>query len=197
MNKRSRLAALVGTGLLTFAMVGAVSAVAPTYTISTSKVADPATVPSGGASVTFTVSVTNTGTGDFAEVTIDDVFAGCTLAGDHPTGPSDKLGSGETWTWSCTVAGVHSGATNTATVTACHNGGACGNGDAQSATSVSSVTVGAAGSGPGSSGQPSTDMLAPTSDTGSSNAAWLIIAALGVLLGSLVVLSPARIGRRR
>ncbi len=200
MNKRNRLAALLGAGLLTFAMVGAAAA-APLYGITVSKTADPATVPAAGGDVTFTVWVAPVvGSGFFQGVNVTDPLAGCTLgapAGDDGDG---KLEDGETWAYSCTVH-VAPNTTNTATVNACHDGSnsQCNNGN-HNATGEGSVTVtlsGGSSSGPGASGQPSTDMLAPTSETGSSNAAWLIIAALGVLLGSLVVLSPARIGRRR
>ena len=193
MNKRSRLAALVGAGLLTFAMVGATSAAAPTFGISVTKTADPAKVPAAGASVTFTVSVTNTsvgngGSADLAEVVVTDVFPGCTLAGG-PSG-NEKLAIGETWVWTCTVAGVKPGDKNTADVVACQNNGDCGG--THDAAGSASVTVGSTASG----GQPSTDTLVPASTTGGSDIAWLLIAALGVLLGSLVVLNPSRIGRR-
>jgi uncharacterized repeat protein (TIGR01451 family) len=207
MNKRSRLAAVLGAGLLMLAMVGTAAADPPTYTIDVSKTAVPATVPVSGGTVTFHVFVHNSGTGDFDEVIVTDPLAGCTLAsvGGHPTGPSDKLNggpsnTGETWEWTCTVAGVTPGTTNTATVQACHNAAHCADEGAQSVGGEGSVTVTLAagpGGSPGVTGQPTTDTLAPTGDSGPTNAAWLIIAALGVLLGSLVVLSPARIGRRR
>jgi hypothetical protein len=53
-------------------------------------------------------------------------MVGCTVAG--PTGDvgSDgKLSPGETWTYTCTVANVHPGDSNTANVDACHGTGAC------------------------------------------------------------------------
>jgi uncharacterized repeat protein (TIGR01451 family) len=213
MNKRSRLAALVGAGILTFAAVGAAVAVPPTYSINVTKTADPPTVPSGGASVTFTVWVENNGTGDLHTVDIVDSLAGCTVAfsaGD--TNTNGILDSGETWSYTCTVAGVTPQTSNTATVNACHNNSDC-NQQAHDAAGEGQVTVGlcesncgpvittgpgtSTGTSPGVSGQPTTDTLAPTGDSGPTSAAWLVIAALGVLLGSLVVLSPARIGKRR
>jgi len=200
MNKRSRLAALLGVGLLTFAMVGAAAA-APLYSITVTKTADPASVPAGGADVTFTVHVSpDAGSGFFQGVNVTDSLVGCTLGAPTGDDGDGKLEDGETWNYSCTVH-VTPGTTNTATVNACHDGSnsQCNNGN-HNAGGEASVTVTLSGGGnssPGASGQPSTDTLVPTGESGPANAAWLIIAALGVLLGSLVVLSPARIGRRR
>ncbi len=196
MNKRSRLAALVGAGILTFAAVGAVAAVKPDYAITVTKTASPATVPSGGASVTFTIWVANAGLGDFHTVNVAASLFGCTAAyASGDTNTNTFLDADETWSYTCTVDGVLPGTTNTATVNACHNNSDC-NQAAHDAQDVGSVTVTLQG-GPGATGLPGTDTLAPASDAGSSNAAWLIIAALGVVLGSIVILSPARLGRRR
>lgn len=194
MNKRSRLAALVGAGILTFAMVGAASAVKPEYGINVTKTANPANVAAAGASVTFTVWVENTGTGFFQVVDVADSLGGCTLGAPVATGgDSDgNLEENETWAYSCTVAGVTPGTSNTATVKACHSGGACDVGDANGADDVTVTLTGA-----GATGQPGTDTLAATGESNPSQVAWLLIAALGVLLGSIVVLSPSRIGRRR
>jgi len=201
MNKRSRLAALMGAGVLTFAAVGAVLA-APTYHITVTKTADPTSVPAGGGDVTFTVHVAaDQGTAFFQGVNVSDSLVGCTLGAPTGDDGDGKLEDGETWNYSCTVH-VTPGTTNTATVNACHDGssGQCNNSN-HNASGSGEVTVtlsnGNPGTSPGASGQPSTDTLVPTGESGPANAAWLIIAALGVLLGSIVVLSPARIGRRR
>lgn len=213
MNKRSRLAALVGAGILTFAMVGAAAAVKPTYGITVTKTADPPNVPAGGGDVTFTVSVANSGSSALHTVDVSDTLGGCTLGA--PTGDTNSdgnLDTTETWAYTCLVTGVTPQTSNTATVNACHDNSDCNN-QSHDATGTDEVIVGLCesdcspvvttgpgttpGTSPGVSGQPTTDTLAPSGESGPSNAAWLIIAALGVLLGSLVVLSPARIGRRR
>lgn len=187
----------MGAGLLTFAAVGAVAAIAPTYTISATKTADPPSVPADGGDVTFTVSVTNTGTGHFngPDVVVSDDLVGCTLTGTHPTGPSDKLEAGDTWTWTCTVADVAPDTTNTAHIDVCHNGGACGNAGAQATSASPSVTVTLCESdcgGGNETGQPPTDTdFASTGTSGPADVAWLLIGALGALLGSLVILRPS------
>jgi hypothetical protein len=55
-----------------------------------------------------------------------------------------------------------------------------------------------AGNGNGATGQPLTDTAFTTSGTsGPSAAIWLFVIGLGVLLGSVVVLRPSRVGRHR
>jgi hypothetical protein len=200
MNKRSRLAALVGAGILTFAAVGAVAAVKPDYAITVTKTASPATVPSGGASVTFTIWVANAGLGNFHTVNVGDSLAGCSAV--YASGDTDSNGfldTTETWSYTCTVALVLPNTTNIATVNACHNNSDC-NQSAHDATGTGQVTVTLSNGGggtPGATGLPGTDTLVSTGQSGPADIAWLLIAALGVLLGSLVVLSPSRVGRRR
>jgi hypothetical protein len=215
MHRFRALGALVGAGLLTFAVVGAVAADAPTYTFSVAKTADPATVPVGGASVTFTISVANTGTGFFQVINVADDMVGCTPAGPVADAGSDgHLSAGETWDFTCTVAGVLPDTTNTATVDGCHDGGGC-NQESHDFQAQGQVTVGLCesdcsaptptptptpdnGGGSGSSGQPPTDTAFTTSGTsGPSGAIWLFVIGLGVLLGSLVVLNPSRVRRHR
>src|SRR5689334_25421545 len=100
MRKRMGLGALLGAGALVFLMVGSASAVKPVYGIDVTKVADPTTVPAGGGDVTFTITVTNTGTGDFHTVTPVDTDPGCTLAGPTgDTGSDGILSADEVWTW--------------------------------------------------------------------------------------------------
>ncbi len=138
--------ALLSAGMLLLSAVGLATAAPPTYTISVSKSADPANVPPTGGDVTFTTSVTGTGTGFFLAVVISESLAGCTVAGpfgDEPAGRgSGRLDGGETWTYTCTVAGVTPGTTSTATVHACHNEGSGCNQSAHDATGQGQVTVG-------------------------------------------------------
>jgi hypothetical protein len=200
MNGRKAFGALLGAGILALATVGTATAAPKTYTISAWLTASPDTVPSGGGSVTFTLHVTNTGTGDFNgnDVVFSDDDAGCTLTGLNPTGPSDKLNSGETWTWSCTVANVAPNTTNTAHIDVCHNGGGCGNAGAQATSADPSIEIGlSGGTNPGDTGAPPTDTLTETGTSGPSQTAWLLVVALGALLGSLVILRPARSTRSR
>jgi len=211
MNKRSRLAALLGAGVLMLAMVGAASAAASPV-LGITKGVDHSTL-SGPGTVTYTIVVTAT-TGTFHQVVVTD--ANCdsnTLAwtsgtGQSTVGPSGNGSAGflhetDSWTYTCTRALSAPGTYhNTASADGCTDGSVQGCNQGSHASSGSSndatTTVTAGGnSSPGASGQPSTDTLVPTGESGPANAAWLIIAALGVLLGSLVVLSPARIGRRR
>jgi hypothetical protein len=202
----------LGAGLLTFAVVGAALA-SPVYAISVTKTADPPNVPAGGADVTFSVMVTAT-TGDFHTVNVADSLGGCTLsAPTGDTGSDGVLSQGETWTYTCTVAGVTPQTSNTATVTGCHNSSPNCNQDAHDATGQGQVTVGLCesdcaapptptptptGNGNGASDLPPTDTAFTTSGTsGPSDAIWLFVIGLGVLLGGLVVLKPSRAGRHR
>jgi len=212
MGKR-RLGALLGAAVLTMAMVGTVSATAPTYTISVTKTAEPPTVPVSGADVTFTVWVQNTGTGDFHTVNVGDSMGGCSLSGPSgDTGSDGILSAGETWSWTCTVSDVTPGTQNTATANACHNASPNCNQDAHDATGQGSVTVNACEVCPseqpsvqpsqGGGGESNLPTQAPTDTavTGSSgptDTAWFLVVALAVLLGSLYVLRPAAARRER
>jgi hypothetical protein len=199
MSKRGRFGALAGALLLTFAVAGIAIAAAPTYSIDVTKTATPATVPAGGGSVTYWVAVHNTGTGDLKVVNWSDSIAGCALVekDGHPTGPSDKLDAGGTWNFSCTVANTAPNTTNTVTVWACHDGSVdqCNN-DNHSATDTASVTVGltAAAATPTPTPKKATAPNTATveSRTSSSDGTWLAIVALGVLLASVVILTPRR-----
>jgi hypothetical protein len=137
MTRRTRIAAVfAAAGLLSMA-ASAVIAAPPTYALDVAEAANPTAVPLSGASVDFTVTVTATGTGFFQTVDVASTLAGCTFAG--PTGDvgSDgKLSPSETWTYTCTVANVVPGDTNTANVDACHGTGACTVHDATGSASV-------------------------------------------------------------
>jgi hypothetical protein len=139
MEWRTKLGALLGAGGLLMLAASAVVAAPPTYTIDVTKSANPASVPIAGGSVVYTISVHNTGTGQFLVVNIDDGMVGCTLG--VPTGDDGdgKLEGGETWAYTCTVTGVTPGIQNTATVTACHDAGPCN--VAHDATDTDSATV--------------------------------------------------------
>jgi hypothetical protein len=212
MQRRRAFGALLAAGLLTFVAVGAAAAVgAPTYTFDVTKTADPATVPVEGGDVTFTISVHNTGTGLFHVITVGDDMVGCTPAGPVTDAGSDGvLSAAETWDFTCTVAGVLPDTTNTASVNGCHDAGAC-NPESHDYQAQGEVTVGLCesdcdtgggddGGGGGGSNEPppATDTSFTGAGTsGPTEGAWLLIVAFGVLLGSVVVLRPARVGRHR
>ena len=144
---RTKLGALLGAGGLLLLAASVTIAAPPTHSISVSKTASPASVPVSGATVAFTVWVTATGTGFFQAVNVSDSLGGCTVGAAVETSGDgdDKLETGETWSYSCSVANVTPGTTNTATVHACHNVSACNQAahDAQGQGSVT-VTEGAA-----------------------------------------------------
>jgi hypothetical protein len=251
MNARNRVGALLAAASLLMALVAVTYAAPPTYGVSLTKSANPTTVPPAGGSVTYTIVVTGTGTGDLLTVSVDDGMAGCTLSG--PTGDQSsgagagKLEQGESWTYTCTVNGVAPGTQNTATVFACKNASAC-NQSAHDVNDSDSVTVGQGeGGGPTptptiapptatptvapptatptvaaptatategagtptatvdpSSDEEAVDATVPNTDTlaGSGNArpganTWLLVVSLGLLLASIVVVSPPRPARAR
>jgi len=98
---RTKLGALLGAGGLLLLAASATIAAPPTYSISVSKTASPASVGVGGGTVAFTVWVTNNGAGFFQTVNVTDPLSGCTLGAKVETsGDGDtKLESGETWSY--------------------------------------------------------------------------------------------------
>ena len=223
---RTKLGALLGAGGLLLLAASATLAVPPTYTINVSKTADPASVPVSGGTVVFTVWVTGTGTGFLQTVTIVDSLGGCTLGAKVETSGDgdDKLETGETWSYSCTVNNVTPGTQNTATVDACHDVSSC-NQDAHDAQGVGNVTV---TEGPEVTEAPPTDApteapptdaptsnpdptedqagaTEPTTDTvgfdgaagGGVDRTLLLVLALGMLMASLILVTPSRPVRQR
>jgi len=208
MRNRGTLGALAGAALLMFAVTSTAFAVGqPTYSIDVTKTANPPTVPALGQSVVWTVTVHNTGSGNLQSVNPVDDLVGCTLSAPSGPGAPDTLASGDTWTYTCTVAGVLPDTTNNVTVDACHDNGGCNNESHDAADSASFTVILGPGSSenpvgsenPGGSGEPDVSQ-APTDTFGTagspSDGAWLLVVALGVLLGSLVVMTPIRSKRR-
>jgi len=207
MGKR-RLGALIGAAVLTFAAVGSVAATAPTYTIDVTKDGAPANVPSGGADVTYTITVHNSGTGDFQVVDVTDDDAGCTLSAPTGDDGDGKLeggasNSGETWTYTCTVTGVLPNTTNHVSVDACHNNSNPCSQDVQRVHGTAQFTVGLAAepsSGGGDASNQPTQAPTDTAITGTSgptDSAWFLVVALAVLVGSLFILRPSGARRER
>ncbi|HLX34712.1 MAG TPA: hypothetical protein VKR30_05645 [Candidatus Limnocylindrales bacterium] len=220
MRKGRWLGVLAGAGLLTLAAVGTVQATAPTYTLTVTKAADPATLPFGGGTTTYTITVDNTGTGDFHVVNVTDANCdtstlawqsgtGSSTAGPSGTGSAAFLHGGDSWTFTCTRALTDPGTyDNTATADGCTDGSVdeCNNSShAAEATSndaqvvVLAATPAPTGGGGGNTNaptEPPTDAV-PTGTSSPADGAWLLIAALGALLGSLVILRPSKTGRHR
>jgi len=199
MSKRGRFGALAGALLLTFAVAN-VAAAKPGFSIQVTKTASPMTVPASGGTVTFTVWAKNTGDAFFQVVNVSDSLAGCTLGAASGDDGNGKLDPGETWSWSCTVTGVTPGTTNTATVDACHDNGGCKEGTGESgadAHGTASVTITAAVPAVVVTAKPTvkaTVLNTATVDsrTSSTDGTWLAIVALGILLASVVILTPRR-----
>lgn len=85
--------------------------------LSVAKAASSALINSGDT-VTYTITVANTGDDPLTNVSVDDGLAGCALSGPSgDTGGDSVLGVGETWTYTCSVA-LTADTTNTAGVTA-------------------------------------------------------------------------------
>ncbi len=207
----------------------AVIAAPPTYSISVSKTANPDTVPAAGGSVTYTVSVTATGTGFFTAVVVDDGMIGCTLGAPTGDDGDGKLEPSETWDYSCVVTGVTPNTQNTANVNACHDQSACvSTHDAQGSGSITVLGSESPATEPPATEPPATEPPAteppasevpgdgtpnpsidvagatePTTDTvfsdvvGGGNNGIMLILALGMLLGSLVLVTPAKPVRQR
>ena len=204
MNGRKGIGALVGAALLTLGLAATASAAAPEFHVAATKTANPPSVPAGGADVTFTITVTNTsigngGSADFKTVVVTDDMPGCTatLSGPTGNGAPDTLAIGDSWTYTCTVSGVTPGTTNTATVQACKDNSVeqCNNGQ-HFITVEAAVTV-PEGNGSGSNVPPPTDALpSPAGTSGPAESAWLLVVALGALLGSIVILRPSKVARR-
>lgn len=219
MGKR-RLGALIGAAVLTMAAVGTVSAAAPTYTIDVTKTASPDSVPAEGGDVTFTVTVHNTGTGDFATVQLTDSMGGCSFgAPTGDAGTSGVLDNGETWTYTCLVTGVNPDDTNTVTVDACHNSSPNCKQDVQRVEEQAQVQVGlcesdcvlpseqpseqpSAEPSQGGGGASNIPTQAPTDTAvigngGPNETAWFLVVTFGVLVGSLFILRPSASRRER
>ena len=197
MNKRSKLAALLGAGLLTFGVVS----VALADTLNGSFVGKSASELTQGTEADCANQFPDLGEG---EVGFFFVLGGAdqgdgTLDADFstPTSSAHKdnadFTNGQALRWAVTVEGdgdtvVESAETN-----------ATSNASGDDHLVISHVCIGApGGGGGGDTDQPPTDALpGPTGNSGPADSAWLLVVALGVLLASIVVLTPARAKSRR
>lgn len=209
MSKR-KLGVLAGAFLLTFAVAGPTVAAPKAYDLTVAKSADKTSLPVGGGTVVFTIAVTNTGTGAFHGVAVSDskcspVAFSSSSDGSDPgaNGNSAFLQPGEWWKFTCSWAFTASGTyTNTATASGCGDGSTdqCNQGahaDASATSNTVTITVAAAAAAPAPTPTPVKKVTAPNTSTtalvsGSADDAWLLIIALGVLLASVVILTPRR-----
>jgi hypothetical protein len=207
MNKRSRLAALLGAGLLTFAVTGIALAstdlLAGQVGITLSEKDATGTdacagvdVPDGGAVLHFVL----TGTSD-TDGSLDFVLSNPTTNG-HADNASDSNGNTLDW-WvpvdSATGDTVLESATTSADGDNLVLSHVCfGAVVTAPPTPVPTPTGGGGGGGESDvPTQPATDSIGSTGNSGPTDTAWLLVVGLGVLLASIVVLTPARAKSRR
>jgi hypothetical protein len=201
MNKRSKLAALLGAGLLTFAVAG----VALANTLSEDH------PNQAGKTVTELID------GGVSEDCSD--FTGANAVGEGEVGFHFTLTpqlSADTGNISGSVDGTNFGPIANTPKNDNGNGAmhfyVVVTGDADSVLNdattdvtggtlqVSHICIGETpgGGGGGDTDQPPTDALpGTTGSSGPTDGAWLLVVALGVLLASIVVLTPARAKSRR
>ena len=186
MKMRSKFGALVGAGILTFAVAGVAfaetlhngGAALSTYDQDCSDF-DPAP-GEGEVGIHFILTSPDAQSGDISGH-VDGVAFG-------PVSETNHGGDQGSVHWYVIVDGDGTSVVNDAETTI--DGGQL---------NISHVCVGApGGGGGGDTDQPPTDALpAPSGTSGPSDGAWLLVVALGVLLASVVVLTPARAKSRR
>jgi hypothetical protein len=198
MNKRSKLAALLGAGLLTFA----VASIALADTLRSPEFAGKAlgdltlgtptdclnqfgTLDEGEAGVFFVL-----GGADQADGTLDATFSN---PASTPHLDSANFKEGNSLRWAVTVTGDADTVIESASTNATSNAAGDDN------LVISHVCFGAAApsSTPTITGEPNTDTIGSSGQSGPTDTAWLLVVALGVLLASIVVLTPARAKSRR
>ena len=198
--KRTKLAALLGAGLLTFGVTG----LALADTLNGSFVGVKASDMTQGTEEDCANQFPDLGDG---QVGFYFVLGGAqqndgSLDADFdPNGPdayhqdSADRNVGNELAWAVTVDGDGDTTIASASTDATSNA----NGDDHLV--VSHVCIGAPGGGGGGESdvptQPSTDAIAGTGSSSPTDTAWLLVVALGVLLASVVVLTPARAKSRR
>jgi hypothetical protein len=204
MNKRSKLAALLGAGLLTLGVVGIALA------------STPASVPGGITPVFHDGNISEAGQGH----TDGAACAGADAVGQDGAGTlTTTNGVAVTVTYDAGTKAVAFSATGGKVLIFYVKGGngyneydyanpgvasdgalfAPDNGSDGPAGLSHWVACTAAGpsiSGEPATDQPHTDAIGSTGSSGPTDTAWLLVVALGVLLASIVVLTPARAKRR-
>lgn len=206
MNKRSKIAALLGAGLLTLS-------VASIATADTLRSPDFAGKTLGSLTLGTDTDCAN----QFPDLGAGEVGVFFVLGGaDQSDGtlhavfsnPADTVdlansnaSQGNNLRWAVTVTGDADTVIESASTDATSNAAGDDN------LVISHVCFGAeettppsetpSGGGGGETDQPPTDSIGSTGQSGPADSAWLLVVALGVLLASIVVLTPARAKGRR
>ena len=207
MNKRSKLAALLGAGLLTFGVASIAMADTLRSPDFAGKTLGELTLGTetdcanqfpglgeGEVGVFFVLGGANESDG-----TLDAVFSS-PASTPHLDGGTNN--EGNSLRWAVTVTGDADTVVESAVTDATSNAAGDDN------LVISHVCFGAAaptptptlpgGGGAGDTDQPPTDGLAGSTGTsGPSDSAWLLVVGLGVLLASIVVLTPTKAKSRR
>lgn len=199
--KRSKVAALLGAGLLTFG----VASIALADTLNSSFVGKSASQLTQGTAADCAKQFPDLADGQVgwffvlgganeSDGSIDAAFSNPTTADAHLDNAT--FTNGNALRWSVVVDGDGSTVLDSASTDATSNAA----GDNHLV--VSHVCVGGPGGGGGGESdvptQPSTDSaIGSTGQSGPSETAWLLVVGLGVLLGSIVVLTPARAKGKR
>jgi hypothetical protein len=186
MNKRSRLAALLGAGLLTFAVAGVALAT------------DAAWDGNGFPSDTCTADGSPT---SMLWVWTGDSPTALTINGELQSGSWVQQGQGA-FQFEVTVDATNYPPTTTDTfVTYTGTAGVLTLSHCEGASTPTPVPTPTPGGGGGGESdvptQPATDSIGSTGNSGPTDTAWLLVVGLGVLLASIVVLTPARAKSRR
>jgi hypothetical protein len=192
MNKRNKLVALLGAGLLTFAVAGVALAASHTWDVSVQGQHqgwpnDTCSTDEGSLPATMLWVWTGESPSDL------------TINGNLQSGSWVQQGGGSSAyhftvdvdgdNYPPTTASVtYSGADGTLTLSHC---------DGAAPTPTPTPTL-PGGGGAGDTDQPPTDTaIGTTGSSGPTDTAWLLVVGLGVLLASIVVLTPARAKTRR
>jgi hypothetical protein len=203
MNKRSKLAALLGAGLLTFGVAGValastdllagqVGVALSTIDLGTDCATEFPDLAAGEVGVHFQLTQSADADGDLSAVFSTDTLDLANATASHP---NPGAGTFELQ-WDGVITGDGDTTITSATTSATGNN-----------LTLSHVCFGAAaptptpgGGGGGESDvptQPATDSIGSTGNSGPTDTAWLLVVGLGVLLASIVVLTPARAKSRR
>jgi hypothetical protein len=196
--KRTKLAALLGAGLLTFGVTGIalaadlqgnqVDKTLGSFDLGDNCATEFPDLGAGEVGVHFQYNQSTTADGDLSYEFENPSTSGTNTGADasHGQGPYELQ-------WDVVITGDADTTIHSASTTAGGDG----------VLTLSHVCFGAEQPSQGGGGdtntptQPSTDALGTSGQSGPSDSAWLLVVALGVLLASVVVLTPARSKTRR
>jgi hypothetical protein len=203
--KRTKIAALLGAGLLTFGITGVAFASTDLQqnqagiTLSEKDATgtadcDGIDVPDGGAALHFVLTGSSDSDGSLdVDLSNPDV---------NPHADNVTKANNGTLQWWVTAEGatgdtVLEGATTSATGDNLVLSHVCFGAAITAAPTPTEVPSQGQANDTNAPSQPSTDSVVGTGNSGPSDTAWLLVVALGVILASVVVLTPARSKTRR